>query len=143
MFGDVGDPLTVGCVGGEITAQVVVVHRRARPLARAAFAHGCRPQFLLGAQPPHAAFPDDDAGAFEFIGQQPVAERRIGGVGVDQGVDRVRVVPVPVGDRLGAPGVVGLGGEAEHPAGQPDREPLCGQVTDQREHHFGRVEAAK
>ena len=51
-----------------------------------------------------------------------------------------RVVEVAVTDRILGPGVEGLAGEAQHPAGHRDgdREGLViGKVTDQRERHFG------
>ncbi len=56
----------------------------------------------------------------ELVGDEPVAELGVVVVDVDRGVDQVRVVPVPLGDRVGAPLVEGLLGEAEHPAGHRD-----------------------
>jgi hypothetical protein len=79
----------------------------------------------------------------EFVGQEPVAERRIITMGVDEGVGQVGVLEVAPADRAGQPAVVALGRETEHPAGQPHVEPLSGQVTDQRVGHFGSVEEAK
>ena len=38
----------------------------------------------------------------ELVGDEPVAERRVVVVDVERGVDQVRVVPVAVGDRVGA-----------------------------------------
>jgi hypothetical protein len=56
---------------------------------------------------------------------------------------QVGVLQIALADRFGEPLVVGLGREAEHPAGQPHREVLGGRVTDQRVDHFGSVEDAK
>jgi hypothetical protein len=46
------------------------------------------------------------------------------------GVDQVRVVTVALTHRLLAPGVVGLLGEAQHPAGHRDGGLLGGELTD-------------
>ena len=40
-------------------------------------------------------------------------------------------------DRVGLPRVERLLGEAQHPAGHRDRDPVGGKVKDQRVHHFG------
>jgi hypothetical protein len=89
------------------------------------------------------AFAENTTAALKLIGQEPVAERRVITVRVDQRIDDIRVLEITVADRLLAPGVERLGGEAEHPAGQPHRETLGGQVTDQRVRHFGSELAAK
>lgn len=47
-------------------------------------------------------------------------ELRVVAVHVEDGVDQVRVVPVAVADRVGAPFVEGLPGEPQHPAGHPN-----------------------
>ncbi len=83
------------------------------------------------------------AGLLELVGQEPVAELRVVLVRVDQRVDQVGVLQVALADRGGEPGVVRLSRVAEHPAGQPHRDALGGQVTDQRVAHFGSVLCAK
>ena len=143
MLGDVGDPRAVRLSGGEVPLHVIVVHRRTGSLALTPLAHGRGPQLLLRTQPPRPAFTDVDAGPLELVRQKPVTERRIIGVRVDQGVDGVRVIQIPGRDGVLAPGVERLSREAEHPTGQPHREPLGGQVTDQRVRHFGSELAAK
>ena len=60
-------------------------------------------------------------GRFELVGDEAVAELGVVAVDVDDGVDQMGVVPVPGTDRVGRPLVEGLGGEAQHPAGQPSR----------------------
>ena len=52
-----------------------------------------------------------------LVSDEPVPERRVITVDVEGGVDQVRLVPVAAADRTLAPRVVGLFGEAEHPAG--------------------------
>jgi hypothetical protein len=102
-----------------------------------------RPDPLLGAQPGDPVLPGGDAAFAELIGDEPVAERGIVGVDVVGGVDQVRVVPVTLTDRIGQPLVVGLCGEAQHPAGHRHRDVLGGEFTDQRVDHFGRTSRAK
>src|SRR4051794_39338806 len=46
-------------------------------------------------------------------------------------------------DRGGAPRVVGLLAEPQHPAGHHDGNPVRGQVVDQRVRHFGEISWAK
>jgi hypothetical protein len=145
VLGDVGDPGLIRLGGGEVALDVVVVDRRPRglPRAAAALADRRRPQPLLGAQPPDPAFTDGVTGSLELVGQEPVAELRVVTVGVDQGVGEIGVLQLALADRLGEPGVERLPRVAQHPAGQPHRDPLGGQVTDQRVAHFGSEPAAK
>jgi hypothetical protein len=102
-----------------------------------------RPDSLLRAQPGDPVLTGGDASLTEFIGDEPVAEGGIVGVDVQCGVDQVRVVPVALADRAGQPLVVGLRGEAQHPAGHRDGNVLGGEFTDQRVDHFGRTSRAK
>lgn len=120
------------------------MHRRSRRLGvlGALLGRG-RPHSLLAAQPMHPALADQVAGGHELVGDEPVAELGIVGVDVDDGVGEVGVGPVPVRARLGAPLVEGLRREAEDPARQPHRDSVGGQVTDEREHHFGSESLAK
>lgn len=59
---------------------------------------------------------------------------------IDGGVDQVRFFPVPGGDGVGGPLVVGLSGEIQYPAGHCHGNPDWGvpgsQLADQRAHHF-------
>jgi hypothetical protein len=117
VLGDVGDPDGVGCVGGEVALDVVVVHRRSGRLAAAApaLADRARPQALLGAQPPDPSFANDVAGSLELVGQEPVAELRVVVVGIDQGVGQVGVVQLALADGPSKPRVVRLGRVADTP----------------------------
>jgi len=107
VFGDVGEPHPVGCRRGEHSLHQVVVHRRAGrlPAATPPLLRGRRPDALVAAEPPHPALTDVVASGLEFVGDEPVAELRVVGVRVDDRVRHVRVGPVPIADRLGAPGV--------------------------------------
>ena len=124
-------------------AEMYARRPRGRPGAAAALANRRRPQPLLGTQPPDTSFADDLAGALELVSQEPVAELRVVAVGVDQPVDQIGVLQLALTDRLGQPGVVRLPRVAQHPAGQPHRDPLGGQVTNQRTTHCGSDPAAK
>jgi hypothetical protein len=70
-------------------------------------------------------------------------ERRIVAVYVQGRVDQLRIVPVPLADRVLAPGIEGLLGKAQHPAGHRDRNTAGGKVKDQRVRHFGEISRAK
>ena len=71
-----------------------------------------------------------------LIGQQPVAELRIIMVGVEQGVGQVGLGQLTVTDRAGQPAVVGLAGELQYPARDRDGDPVTGQLSHERVHHF-------
>jgi hypothetical protein len=64
-------------------------------LAFAALLDGRGPEFLLGTQSLRAPYTDLVACPFEFIGQEPVTERWIITVGVNQGVDCLRGLQLP------------------------------------------------
>jgi hypothetical protein len=143
VLGDVGQPQPVRCCGGKSPGDEVVVDRWPWRAVQATFAGVAAEQALLGAQPVDAVAAGGDPDAGELVGDEPVAELGVVVVDVDRGVDEVGVVPVALADGVGAPLVEGLLGEPEHPAGHRDRDPVGGQVHDQREHHFGRVSRAK
>jgi hypothetical protein len=65
-----------------------------------------------------------DALPLELVGEEPVAERQVVRMGIEE-LDDVRVVAISVRDGLAEPGVVGQGlrSEAENPAGQPHGMP--------------------
>src|SRR3712207_9050478 len=62
-----------------------------------------RPDPLLGAQPGDPVLTRGEAAFVQLVGDEPVAEGRVVVVDVVGGVDQVRVVPVPLADRVGAP----------------------------------------
>ena len=70
------------------------------------------------------------------ISQQPVAELGIIGMGVEDRVGQIGLIEVPVGDRAGEPAVVRLAGELQDPARDRDGDPVAGQLTNERVHHF-------
>ena len=65
----------------------------------------------------------------EFVGQEPVAKLWVVGVRVDERFREVGVLQLALPDRSGEPGVLRLPGVAEHPAGEPHRNLIGGQVT--------------
>jgi hypothetical protein len=145
VLGDVGEPHRITSPRRELALQQVVVHRRARRLAApaAALLRGRRPHPLLAAQPMRPSLADDVAGPLQLIGDEAVTERWIIGMDIDDRVREVRVVPVAIADRLSLPLVERLRREPEHPAGQPHRDRLGGQLLDQRVGHFGSESLAK
>ncbi len=62
--------------------------------------------------------------SFELVGNEAIAELGIIGMDVDDGVGEMRIVEVPIADRVGLPLVEGLGGEAQHPAGHRLEPPV-------------------
>jgi hypothetical protein len=93
VLGDVGDPDQVRGCGAELALEQVVVHRDPGPggLAAPPLPGGGRPQPLLRAQPPDPTLAHLLAGAFEFVGQEPVTELRVIAVRIDQCIDHVGV----------------------------------------------------
>jgi hypothetical protein len=124
--------------------QVVVDGRPGAALAVAsALAGRGRPQALVSTQPPHPALAQRVAGGLELVGEEPVAELRIVGVEVHQLVGDVGVVEVALRARLRSPLVERLWAEPQHPAGQRHRHAVGGEISNQREHHFGAASFAK
>jgi len=66
------------------------------------------------------------------VGDEPVTELRIVTVHVEDRVQQMRIVPVPLVHRVSEPAVVRLGREAQHPAGHRHAKPVDGKVTDER-----------
>ena len=79
----------------------------------------------------------------ELVGEEPVAKLRVLAVGVNERVRDIGVVEVAVRTRPGAPLVERLRGEPEHPAGRHHSDAFGGEISDQREHHFGAASFAK
>ena len=145
VFGDVGQPGDIGSRGTEVAVHQIVVNGRSGglPAAPPALLRGGGPDPVLTAQAMDPPFAHLVAPWFELIGNEAVAELGIVEMDVDDGVGQVRIVEVPIADGGGLPLVEGLGGEAEHPAGHRHRDPLGGELLDQRVHHFGSVSLAK
>ena len=55
------------------------------------------------------------AGAVELVGEEPVTERRVITMGIDQSVRQIGVGQGPQADRVRPPRAVRLGGEAQDP----------------------------
>jgi hypothetical protein len=103
VLGDVGEPQLVGLLGGELALDEVVVHRRTGHPLPAPLDRVHRPQTLYRAQPVDAVAACVDAALSELVADEAVAEPRVVVVDIAGGVDQVGVVPVPLGDRIGAP----------------------------------------
>jgi hypothetical protein len=148
VFGDVGQPLHVRRVGGEVPVHEVVVHRRTR-LAIKAFLLGMAGKYLLHrADTPYPVLRRHEPTLGEFVGDESIPVRRVVGMDLQRSVDEMGIVPVALRDRLGQPLVVGLPGDPQHPARHHDRHPHRstgrGQFTDERERYFpGRFPCAR
>jgi hypothetical protein len=70
---------------------VVIVHWRAGLAGQAAFLGEHGPDLLAAAQPGHPVLAGAEALVFEFVGDEPVPERRIVPVHVEGGVDQVGI----------------------------------------------------
>jgi hypothetical protein len=92
------------------------------------------------AQSPHTVLRCDDANVGEPVGEEPVAERRVVLVDIEDGVDEVGVVPVPLGHGAFEPLEVPLGRQAQDPARHRDRHPDAGtgrgHLRGEREHYL-------
>lgn len=91
----------------------------------------------------HPVLADVVAPILQLVAEEAVAKGRVVPVQIELLVREVGVVPVAPTDRVNEPLVVALAGKAQHPAGQRDGEPLVGQLSDQRELHFGAASLAK
>ncbi len=140
MLGDVGQPLGVRRPGGEVPFDEVVVDRRSGLAVAAAFLRVQREDLLHRAQPPDPVLARHNALFGEFVGDEPVPVAGIVAVDLQGSVDQMRVVPVPLGDRVRQPLVVPLGGQPQDPARHRDRHPdrgaARGHLTDEREDYF-------
>lgn len=136
MFSDVGQPQLVRCCCGEVALNPIVMPRRAGFAVQAALFGEDTPQPLLGAQPTDAPLGSGETLLRQLICDEPVAEGRVIAVGIDGGVDQVRLVLHTVTNRVLLPGVERLLRESQNPAGHRDRHPDQGigrgQFTDQR-----------
>lgn len=90
MLCDVRDPFVVRLIHRGIPADVLVVSRRKRSLALATLAPGHAPEPLPRTQSPRPSLPNADAGPFELVHQEPIADRQIIAVRIDQGIDHMR-----------------------------------------------------
>lgn len=145
MFSDVGQPHHVGTRGTELALHEVVSDCWPWCLARrlSTLLRGGGPDPVGSTELVDPRLAHHVAQVLHLVGQEPVAESRIIVVKVDELVHQVGVVEITLTDGVLEPAVVGLGSDSEHPAGQPHREALGGQITDQRVFHFGRASLAK
>ena len=138
MLGDVGQPKPVGAIGGELALHEIVADRRADQAVLAALlVHERTGDAHLRTQPPHASLRRGEASLGQLIGDEPIPERRIVDVNIDRGVDQLRLIPVPLRDRIGEPPVIGLLGELQDPARHRDGDAVGGEFTYERVEPFG------
>ena len=93
-------------------------------------------QNLVATDSPHRPVATRLAGLTGLVGQQPVAVLRVVEVGVEHGVGQVGLGQFPWPDWRGEPAVVGLARQLQDPARHRDGDPVDGQLTDERVHHF-------
>jgi RHS repeat-associated protein len=72
------------------------------------------------------------AGGADLIGEEPIPERRVIGVRVEDRVGEIRLVEQLVRDRLVAPAVVILAAELQHPARHRDGDPISSELCHER-----------
>ena len=94
MFGDVGQPELVGGLGAEPALHEVVVDRWSGSAVQSSLLGEDRPDPLLGAQPCDTVLPGGDPAPWQLISDESVAECRIIGVDVADGVDQMCIVPI-------------------------------------------------
>jgi len=141
VFRDVGQPQLIWPRRGEDSLHPIVMHGWAWFPVAALLLREHAPQPLLGTEPPDTPFAGGETQFGEFVGDEPIPERRVISMRIERGVNKMSVVPVPGGDGVLDPFIERLRREAQHPAGHRDGNPYWGiqrgKVTDQREHHFG------
>ena len=137
VLGDVGEPDGVRRWCGEVPLDQVVMDRCTGllPVASPLGAKAAPPP-IRRTDPPHSAVTAGLAGGAGLIGQQPVAELWVVGVGVEDRVRQVRLVKLAGADRTAKPPLVRLAGEGEDPARHRDGDAVDGELTDERVHHF-------
>ena len=97
------------------------------------------PPAVLRADPPRGPVAHALPGLTGLVGQQPVPELGVVAVGVKQRVRAVGGRQHGRGDRFLQPPVVRLASDLQHPARHRDGDPVDGQLTDERVHHFGEM----
>jgi hypothetical protein len=132
VLGDVGEPDLIRGGGGELVPDPapLVDHGQQVVVDRSPGLAGLAPTAVVGgedprdrAQSPHPVLRGGDAGIGQLVGQEPVAEGGVVLMDLVQDVDRMRVVPVPLGHRVLQPLAVTLGRELQRPARHRDRHP--------------------
>jgi hypothetical protein len=132
VFGDVGEPQPVGAIRGEVTADQVVMHRRAGLLLSAALLAEHAPPVVVPADPPRGPVGHAGSRAAGLVGQEPLAELRILSVRVEQRVRACGPLELGIGHGTFEPAVVGLAGEFQDPARDRDGDSARGQFFHER-----------
>jgi len=130
---DVAEPEPVRCVGGELPAHKIVVHRRAGASSFPAAAFAERgPPAVVTADPPCRPLRHDLARVAGFVEEEPIAELRVVVVRVEQRVRTIRRDEFRIGDGVCRPPVAGLAGELERPARHRDGNTVSGELGHER-----------
>lgn len=113
VLGDIAEPQLIWCIGGELPADQIVVHRWTGLAVLTAFALAERtPAAVVRTDPPGGARHRLTSLA-GLIDQEAIAELRIISVSIEQGVGAVGLNEFGIGDRLGQSAVIRLAGELE------------------------------
>jgi hypothetical protein len=138
VLGDVRDPDLVRGIGGEVPAHQVIVGRRTGlgPLVPLGFAEPGPPAVVPTDPPHHPVRYVGVVAETDLIGEEPIPELGIIAMRVEDRVREVGLLELGVGDRFFEPPVELLATQLEDPARHRDGDPVDGQLTDEREHHF-------
>ena len=145
VFGDVGDPQPVGCVGEEAALHQIVVHGRCRSRS-AVFAPVTDAGQAAGAhQPGHPLAPAGQSQPHPELGVHPRGAVGAAGGGMHLGDRDGQLL---VGHLAGAgcpaaPFVEARSRHPQHPAGHRDVDAVSGELVDQPVDHFGSGKASR
>jgi hypothetical protein len=99
------------------------VHRRTRRVMKAFLLGMAGKDPLHRADTPYPVLGRHEPAPGEFVGDEPIPLRWVVGMVLQGGVDEMGVLPVPLGDRLREPLVVGLPGDPRQPTTSPRLAP--------------------
>jgi hypothetical protein len=91
---------------------------------------------VVPADPPHDPVRHVVVGQSDLVGEESIAGLGVISVSVEDRVRLIGLLELAGGDRLVAPAVVLGSAQVEDRARHRDGDPVDGQLTDEREHHF-------
>ena len=111
-------PSAVGCLVGSVSqtrsGPAARKSRRTRssctawPALAPPTAHRGRRELLRAAEPTHPVLGCDPARRVHLVVEEPVAERRVARMRIDQPVRQMRIIPIPLAHRISEPPVLRL-----------------------------------
>ena len=117
MFVDVDQPFDVDGLGSEVTHHMIIMNRGSGFLSGAAALDDGGGNALQRTQSRHTVLTDREPPCMnQLVSDESVSELRIISMHIHSRVDQMRIIPVPLGYRAPAPGVIRGCGEAQHPA---------------------------